>query len=382
MAHHENTKRTIKPDTQHGPKRRTPHGTTLRRLLRREAPSTVGLLADEQDFAAMRRYRTFPFDDHTTYLHQVETLLKSLTAQGIHTTVALFDPEEYAEFCAESGLDADTGACRSRFTAEIAAGRSHRHLHRPTPDRPHPAPGLPRGPPGHLGVRHPPPRGPRRLRRLRPGHRTRRLRPGLPPPHPPAGDGGPGHAPPGLLHPHGERPAPGGPQHPPRRDRTGAPRRLGGGGVRQRPRGGHRPGDTRGSGPPHQHPGLPGPRPRLAPGVRRPRPAHRGRSLQRLLHRRRHRRARLPGIRRGVLRGVRHRSRPRGTAPLMRTQQEGLPAPRRKAPPAPHHPRRAYSPDSTAWAALRASSADSADRAAFAARSHCASVYLASVART
>ncbi|MCR8944916.1 hypothetical protein ABT013_27545 [Streptomyces bacillaris] len=121
MAQHENTKRTIKPDTQHGPKRRTPHGTTLRRLLRREAPSTVGLLADEQDFAAMRRYRTFPFDDHTTYLHQVETLLKSLTAQGIHTTVALFDPEEYAEFCAESGLDADTGACRSRFTAEIAA---------------------------------------------------------------------------------------------------------------------------------------------------------------------------------------------------------------------------------------------------------------------
>ncbi len=42
--------------------------TTLRRALRREVPSTVGLLADAHDFAAMRRYRSFTFDDHTTYL--------------------------------------------------------------------------------------------------------------------------------------------------------------------------------------------------------------------------------------------------------------------------------------------------------------------------
>ncbi|WTO96136.1 hypothetical protein OG911_37000 [Streptomyces sp. NBC_00208] len=93
----------------------------MRRTLRREAPSTIGLLADEQDFAAMRRYRTFTFDDHTVYLQQVESLLKTLAAQGMHTTVALFDPEEYAEFCAESGLAADAPASRSRFTAEIAA---------------------------------------------------------------------------------------------------------------------------------------------------------------------------------------------------------------------------------------------------------------------
>ncbi|MFF2439214.1 hypothetical protein ACFVU4_34510 [Streptomyces sp. NPDC058107] len=93
----------------------------MRRTLRREAPSTIGLLADEQDFAAMRRYRTFTFDDHTVYLQQVEGLLKTLAAQGVHTTVALFDPEEYAEFCAESGLAADAPASRSRFTAEIAA---------------------------------------------------------------------------------------------------------------------------------------------------------------------------------------------------------------------------------------------------------------------
>nr|WTB36031.1 hypothetical protein OG781_10230 [Streptomyces sp. NBC_00830] len=93
----------------------------MRRTLRREAPSTLGLLADEQDFAAMRRYRTFTFDDHSVYLQQVEGLLKTLAAQGMHTTVALFDPEEYAEFCAESGLAADAPASRSRFTAEIAA---------------------------------------------------------------------------------------------------------------------------------------------------------------------------------------------------------------------------------------------------------------------
>lgn len=96
-------------------------GTTMRRSLRREAPSIIGLLTDEQDFAAMRRYRTFAFDDHSVYLQQVEGLLKALAAQGMHTTVALFDAEEYAEFCAESDLAADSPASRSRFTAEIAA---------------------------------------------------------------------------------------------------------------------------------------------------------------------------------------------------------------------------------------------------------------------
>ncbi|GAA2978583.1 hypothetical protein [Streptomyces fulvorobeus] len=98
------------------------HGTSMRRALRREAPSTIGLLVDTQDFAAMRHYRTFTFDDHTVYLQQVEGLLKSLAAQGTHTTVALFDPEEYAEFCSEAHLDPDSGSSRTRFTAEIAAG--------------------------------------------------------------------------------------------------------------------------------------------------------------------------------------------------------------------------------------------------------------------
>lgn len=111
MAHTRNKRTTV-----HG---RT--GTTMRRTLRREAPTTIGLLTDEQDFAAMRRYRTFTFEDHGVYLKQVEGFLRTLTAQGVHTTVALFDPQEYAEYCADAGIAPDTPAGRSRFTAEIAA---------------------------------------------------------------------------------------------------------------------------------------------------------------------------------------------------------------------------------------------------------------------
>ncbi|WP_326584200.1 hypothetical protein OG889_37765 [Streptomyces sp. NBC_00481] len=93
---------------------------SMRRVLRREIAGTIGLLADEHDFTAMRRYRSFTFDDHTTYLRQVEALLRTLAAQGNHTTVALFDPEEYAEFCADTGLEPDTPSSRTRFTAELA----------------------------------------------------------------------------------------------------------------------------------------------------------------------------------------------------------------------------------------------------------------------
>ncbi|MFC5172583.1 hypothetical protein [Streptomyces mutomycini] len=103
---------------KHGRKRSAP---SMRRALRREAPSTVGLLVDPEDFAAMRHYRSFTFEDHAVYLQQVDGLLRTLAAQGMHTTVALFDPEDYAEFCTGSGLDPDERASRSRFTAEIAA---------------------------------------------------------------------------------------------------------------------------------------------------------------------------------------------------------------------------------------------------------------------
>jgi len=100
--------------------RHTEH-QTMRRVLRREIAGTIGLLTDDHDFTAMRRYRTFTFEDHTAYLQQVEALLRTLAAQGRHTMVALFDPQEYAEFCADSGLEPDASSSRTRFTAELAA---------------------------------------------------------------------------------------------------------------------------------------------------------------------------------------------------------------------------------------------------------------------
>ncbi|MFQ6148225.1 hypothetical protein ACLMNJ_35045 [Streptomyces seoulensis] len=98
---------------------------TLRRDLHREIAGTIGLLTDEQDFRAMRRYRSFTFDDHTAYLQQIEELLKTRAAEGGHTTVALFDPEEYAAYCADAGLDPDATASRTRYTAELAATGPH-----------------------------------------------------------------------------------------------------------------------------------------------------------------------------------------------------------------------------------------------------------------
>ncbi|MFJ4281199.1 hypothetical protein [Streptomyces massasporeus] len=94
---------------------------TMRRVLHREIAGTIGLLTDEHDFRAMRRYRTFTFADHATYLKQVESLLRTRALQGSHTTVALFDPEDYAEFCTQKGLDPDNPSSRTRFTAQIAA---------------------------------------------------------------------------------------------------------------------------------------------------------------------------------------------------------------------------------------------------------------------
>ncbi|MDG9706401.1 hypothetical protein [Streptomyces sp. DH37] len=92
-----------------------------RRALRREAPSTVAVVADPAGFAAMRRYTTFAFHDHPHYLRQTEGLLRSLTAQGIHTRVGLFDPGDYERFCAQERIDPDTRDSRARYVAEIAA---------------------------------------------------------------------------------------------------------------------------------------------------------------------------------------------------------------------------------------------------------------------
>ncbi|MGW1539548.1 hypothetical protein ACWCPM_04570 [Streptomyces sp. NPDC002309] len=95
--------------------------TTTRRVLHREIAGTIGLLTDEHDFHAMRRYRSFTFDDHETYLRQMEALLRTRAADGGHTTVALFDPQEYADFCEGGGIDPDLPSSRARFTAELAA---------------------------------------------------------------------------------------------------------------------------------------------------------------------------------------------------------------------------------------------------------------------
>lgn len=94
---------------------------TLRRVLRREITGTIGLLTDEHDFRAMRRYRSFVFDDHTVYLRHMKAVLRTRALRGSHTTVALFDPADYAEFCERTGLDPDSRTSRTRFTAELAS---------------------------------------------------------------------------------------------------------------------------------------------------------------------------------------------------------------------------------------------------------------------
>lgn len=106
---------------------------SARRSLRREAPGTVAVVADPAGFAAMRhRYATFLFEDHPTYLRQVEELLRSLTARGLHTRVGLFDPDDYARFCVRERIDPDASDSRARYAAELAAtGATVRYRGRP-----------------------------------------------------------------------------------------------------------------------------------------------------------------------------------------------------------------------------------------------------------
>ncbi|MFD5753069.1 hypothetical protein [Streptomyces sp. NPDC127033] len=118
---HTDRKHTDRTDSGRTHTDRTRTRAARRRALRREVPSIVGLLADKRDFTAMRSYPSFTFDDHAAYLRQLDGLLRALAAQGVHTTVALFDPEEFAEYCEETGLDPDTPDSRSRFTAAIPA---------------------------------------------------------------------------------------------------------------------------------------------------------------------------------------------------------------------------------------------------------------------
>lgn len=117
------SRNTSRNASRHGPKhpaRQPREAVAVRRKLRREVPSTAAVLADEGDFAAMRRYRTFPFDDHAGYLQQMETVLRTLASQGVLTTLSLFDPAAYEEYCADLGLDPDRPDSRTRYTAELA----------------------------------------------------------------------------------------------------------------------------------------------------------------------------------------------------------------------------------------------------------------------
>ncbi|MGW3245605.1 hypothetical protein [Streptomyces sp. NPDC001070] len=111
MAHTKHRKQTTRPARR--PAR------TGRRALRREAPTTVAVLTDPGDFAAMREYGSFTFDDHATYLRQMEGLLRSLASRGIHVRVGVFDPGEYAEYCADTGHDPDSSRSRTRYAADV-----------------------------------------------------------------------------------------------------------------------------------------------------------------------------------------------------------------------------------------------------------------------
>jgi hypothetical protein len=92
-----------------------------RRALRREVPSLVPVLADGAHFARMRAYGSFAFDDHSSYLRQLEGLLRALSAQQVHARLVMFDPVDYELFCQTEKLDADTPASRARYVAEAAA---------------------------------------------------------------------------------------------------------------------------------------------------------------------------------------------------------------------------------------------------------------------
>ena len=90
--------------------------------LLREAPSTVALLADERDFTAMRHHPPYAgIADHAAYLRVMEQLLRTLTAQGVHTTLALFDPARFEAYCADARLDPGSAGSRTRYTADVAA---------------------------------------------------------------------------------------------------------------------------------------------------------------------------------------------------------------------------------------------------------------------
>lgn len=95
-----------------------------RKALRRESPTLVGVILTDEDFTAMTRYASFPFRDYDRYLHHLDGMLRTLHAQGRHVAVTLFDPQEYADYCATTRRPPDTAATRTRYITEVTAGRT------------------------------------------------------------------------------------------------------------------------------------------------------------------------------------------------------------------------------------------------------------------
>jgi hypothetical protein len=123
-----NGKRRAARQRRHHP----PGRTEYRRALRREAPTVVGLLLDDHDFAAMTEYPSFPFRDYGLYLHHLDGLLRSLDAQGTSVSVTLFDPGHYADHCADTRRPPDTPASRIHFTAAVTTtGPAVRYTRQP-----------------------------------------------------------------------------------------------------------------------------------------------------------------------------------------------------------------------------------------------------------
>ncbi|SFD08570.1 hypothetical protein [Streptomyces aidingensis] len=118
------------------PRTRKPAGpvrpVTSARDFTRETVRTVAVLADEASFARMHQYAAFRHESHPDYLRRLERHLRRLLRNGGYTQVALFDPEEYAEFCTVRELDPGHAASRARYAGEIAtAGPAVRYRGQP-----------------------------------------------------------------------------------------------------------------------------------------------------------------------------------------------------------------------------------------------------------
>lgn len=113
--------RTAHRRNRHGHTTPPRHRAAHRRALRREAPTVVALLLDDEDFTAMTGHRSFVFDDYPQYLHAMDGFLRHLHTQGSHIAVTLFDPDGYADYCTTTRQPPDSATTRTHYTAEATA---------------------------------------------------------------------------------------------------------------------------------------------------------------------------------------------------------------------------------------------------------------------